>query len=112
MFAAKENIIPHFEFICSVDQGIDVNWKVLACKSIVEKAMNDNAFHFNEHEGRILRGAKINLGLDAEDFYLADCLDLHSVELSDYGKAELIDYLADLTKGYFWYAQSVTRKQK
>lgn len=104
MFAAKENIIPHFETISSVDQGSDVNQKVWACESIVKKAMADTAFEVNEQEARILRGAQVNLSLSAEDFHLVCCLDLHSVELSDYGRWELIDYLADLTKENFWFA--------
>lgn len=104
MFAAKENIIPHFETISSVDQGADVNWKVQACESIVKKAMNDTAFQIDEYEARILRGAEYNLGLDAEDFHLVCCLDLSCIELSEYGRCELIDYLADLTKEYFWFA--------
>lgn len=104
MFAAKENIIPHFETICSVDHGADVNWKVQACKSIVEKAMADTAFQISANEAKILRGAEFNMGLDAEDFYLAYCLDLHCVQLSEYGRCELIDYLADLTHENFWFA--------
>lgn len=104
MFAAKENIIPHFETISSVDHGTDVNWKVQACESIVKKAMTDTAFQVSELEARILRGAEVNLGLDAEDFHLVCCLDLSCIELSEYGRCELIDYLADLTKGNFWFA--------
>lgn len=112
MFAAKENIIPHFELITSVDHGSDVNWKVRACERIVKKAMHDTAFQFDEYEGRILRGAHINLGLDAEDFHLVDCLDLHVVELSEYGVCELIDYLAEITKERFWYALAQSEEQK
>lgn len=109
MFAARENIIPHFERITSVDHGTNVNWKVRACESIVRKAMESKAFRFDYDEGRILRGAHINLGLDEEDFHLVDCLDLHFVELSEYGVCELIDYLADLTGDYFLYALSLTK---
>ncbi len=107
MFAHKDNIIPHFEFISSVDHGIEVNWKVWACESIVKKAMESTAFKVNEYEARILRGAEFNLGLDAEDFHLVVCLDLSCIQLSDYGRCELIDYLAELTKENFWHAQSV-----
>lgn len=116
MFAARENIIPHFEFISSVDHGTDVNWKVRACERIVKKAMASTFFEIDEYEARILRGAKVNLGLDAEDFHLVFCLDLHSVELSEYGRCELIDYLAELTSRHFFYAQSQqkpdTKKKK
>lgn len=104
MFAAKENIIPHFEIISSVDHGSDANWKVWACESIAKKAMAGTSFHVSETEARILRGAQINLGLDAEDFHLVCCLDLSCIELSNYGRCELIDYLAELTKDYFWAA--------
>lgn len=104
MFAAKENIIPHFEIITSVDHGADVNWKVQACESIVKKAMADTAFQVSELEARILRGAEVNLGLDAEDFHLVCCLDLSCIDLSEYGRCELIDYLADLTHENFWFA--------
>lgn len=104
MFAANQNIIPHFETICSVDHGADVNWKVWACKSIVEKAMADTAFQISANEAKVLRGAEFNMGLDAEDFHLVYCLDLHCVQLSEYGRCELIDYLADLTHENFWFA--------
>lgn len=104
MFALKENIVPHFETISSVDHGTAVNWKVRACESIVRKAMESTAFEVNEHEARILRGAEFNLGLDNEDFHLVFCLDLHCVQLSNYGRCELIDYLAELTGEYFWHA--------
>jgi len=104
MFALKENIIPHFETICSVDHGADTNWKVWACESIVKKAMESTCFNVSETEARILRGAQVSLGLDAEDFHLVYCLDLHCVELSEYGRCELIDYLADLTHENFWFA--------
>lgn len=104
MFAAKENIVPHFEIISSVDHGADVNWKVHACESIVKKAAADTAFRVSELEARILRGAEVNLGLDDEDFHLVCCLDLSCIELSEYGRCELIDYLADLTKENFWFA--------
>lgn len=104
MFALKENIIPHFEVISSVDHGTDVNWKVWACESIVKKAMENTAFQITADEAKILRGAEFNLGLDAEDFHLVYCLDLHFIQLSDYGRCELIDYLADLTHENFWFA--------
>ena len=104
MFAAKENVIPHFEIISSVDHGADINRKIWACESIVKKAMESTSFSVSETEARILRGAQINLGLDAEDFHLVCCLDLSCIELSEYGRCELIDYLADLTKENFWFA--------
>lgn len=104
MFALKENIIPHFETMSKVDHGTDVNWKVYACESIVKKAMESFCFEIDDFEARILRGAQINLNLDTEDFHMIYCLDLHSVQLSDYGKCELIDYLADNTKENFWFA--------
>lgn len=104
MFAARENIIPHFETISSVDHGADVNWKVWACERIVRKAMQSTAFEIDAYEARILRGAEVNLGLDAEDFHLVFCLDLHCIQLSEYGRCELIDYLADLTGENFWFA--------
>ncbi len=107
MFAAKENIIPHFEIMSSVDHGADVNWKVWACESIVKKAMESTAFQVSELEARILRGAQVNLGLDAEDFHLVCCLDLSCIELSEYGRGELIDYLAELTGENFWFALRV-----
>lgn len=112
MFALKENIIPHFEFISSVDHGSDINWKVWACESIAKKAMDSLSFEINEYEARILRGAEFNLGLDADDFYLAFCLDLHSVQLSEYGRCELIDYLAEITSRHFFYAQSQQKQTK
>lgn len=112
MFALKENIIPHFELISSVDHGTDINWKVWACESIVKKAMESTAFQIDEYEARILRGAECNLGLDAEDFYLVYCLDLHFIELSEYGRCELIDYLAEITSRHFFYAQSVIKGVK
>lgn len=104
MFAAKKNVIPHFEVISSVDHGADVNWKVHACESIVKKAMADTAFNVSKLEARILRGAQANLNLDADDFHLVCCLDLSCLELSEYGREELIDYLADITKENFWFA--------
>jgi len=104
MFALKENIIPHFEIMSSIDHGADINWKVWACESIVKKAMESTAFQIDSSEAKILRGAQINLGLDEEDFHLVYCLDLHVIQMSDYGRQELIDYLADLTGKYFWFA--------
>ena len=104
MFALKENIIPHFEIMSSVDHGADINWKIWACESIVKKAMESTAFQIDSHEAKILRGAQINLGLDEEDFHFVYCLDLHYVQLSDYGRCELIDYLAELTGENFWFA--------
>lgn len=109
MFAAKENIIPHFELISSVDHGTDANWKVWACESIVKKAMENTVFNVTANEAKILRGAEFNLGLDAEDFHLVVCLDLSYIQLSDYGRCELIDYLADLTHENFWFAQKVRK---
>lgn len=112
MFALKENIIPHFELISSVDHGNDVNWKVWACESIVKKAMESTAFDVSETEARILRGAQFNLVLDAEGFHLVCCLDLSCIELSEYGRCELIDYLAKITSRHFFYAQSVIKGVK
>lgn len=120
MFAAKENIVPHFKTICSIDQGSDVNPCIWAIKSIVEKLMSDEAgrgtFYYIDvdpgMEASMLRGADINLGLPTEDFYLAVCLDIHGLTLSSEGRTELIDYFADLTKEYFWYAQSQLQAQK
>lgn len=112
MFALKENIIPHFELISSVDHGSDINWKVWACESIVKKAMENTAFQIDANEAKILRGAEINMGLDAEDFHLVYCLDLHCVQLSEYGRCELIDYLAEITGNHFFYAQSVIKGVK
>lgn len=60
----------------------------------------------------MLRGAGINLGLPAVDFYLAVCIDLHGLTVSNEGRAELIDYFADLTKEYFWYAQREINAQE
>ncbi len=119
MFADKQNIIPHFEKICSVDQGTNVNSKVWACKSIVEKLMTEEPVMGSYtidvdpmSEAPILRGAEINLGLDAEDFWLVVCLDLHSLTVSHYGRGELIDYLAEITCEYYWYAQKVIAESK
>ena len=47
MFALKENIIPHFEIMSSVDHGADINWKIWACESIVKKAMESTAFQID-----------------------------------------------------------------
>ena len=120
MFAAEWNIIPHFETICSVDQGSEVNPLVWAAKSIVEKLMSDEADWGNQYtidvdpgmEASILRGAELNLELDTDDFYLCVCLDLHSLTVSREGRIEVIDYLADMTKNYFWYAQRVLEAKK
>ncbi len=120
MFALEENIVPHFKTICSIDQGRDVNPRVWAIKSIVEKLMSDEADYGTHYyidvdpgmEASMLRGAGINLGFPTEDFYLAVCLDLHSLTVSNEGRAELIDYFADLTKEYFWYAQRQLQAQK
>ena len=54
----------------------------------------------------------VRLGLPTVDFYLAVCIDLHGLAVSNEGRAELIDYFADLTKEYFWYAQSQLQAQK
>ena len=104
MFAVKENIISDFEIMSSVDHGADINWKIWACESIVKKAMESTAFQIDSNEAKILRGAQINLGLDEEDFHFVYCLDLHYVQLSEYGRCELIDYLAELTGENFWFA--------
>jgi len=117
---AKNSIIRHFETICSVDQGSDINPEVRAVKSIVEKLVSEDADQGKctgrgEHyffidvapgkEAAILRGADINLDLDAEDYHLFDSVNDHSLTVTEFGMEELIDYLADMTKNYFWYAQ-------
>lgn len=120
MFASKENIVPHFKAICSVDQGSNVNPRVRAIKSIVEKLMSDEAdrgtcYYIDVDPGMeasMLRGAGINLGLPTVDFHLAVCIDLHGLTVSNEGRAELIDYFADLTKEYFWYAQRESNAQE
>ena len=66
--------------------------------------MESTAFQIDSNEAKILRGAQINLGLDEEDFHFVYCLDLHYVQLSEYGRCELIDYLAELTGENFWFA--------
>ncbi len=112
MFALKENIVPHFAVIVSVDHGTDVNPKVQACYSLAQKMMLDNepTFDVTEEEAKILRGAEINLGLDSDDLHLCVCLNLHSVSFSRYGRDTVIDYMADLTKNHFFYAMRETGK--
>lgn len=91
----------------SVEQGYEVEPKLRACLSLVKKLMVQHGFEINEQEAKLLRSFEINEGLNVDDFCLMDCLDLHSVKVSDYGKAALIDYLADITKEKFWFAKDI-----
>lgn len=117
MFAADCNIIKHFQTMVSVDQGYMVQPKLEAALRIVENAMEarvnpDACFHWATNtELGLLNGAQINLGLPVEDFHILQTYDLNAYSFSREGAEEVIDYLADMYKEYFWYAQSVLASQ-
>lgn len=118
MFAHESIVIKHFETICSVDQGTAINPKVEAALRIVKNAMeareNTNAsFIFLDRiELGLLNGAQINLGLYGSDFHLLQTYDLNSYSFSREGAEDVIDYLADMFKENFWYAQQQLEVQK
>lgn len=118
MFAHESNIIKHFETICSVDQGTMINPKVNAALRIVKNAMEarEEAYPsfrwLDRTELGMLNGAKINLGLSADDFRIYQSFDLNGYSFSRRGAEIVIDYLADLLKEYFWYAQQELEAKK
>ncbi len=118
MFAHESIVIKHFETICSVDQGTAINPKVEAALRIVKNAMaareNGNAtFSFcDTTELGLLNGAQINLGLYGPDLHLLQTYDLNSYSFSCEGAEEAIDYLDDMFKENFWYAQQQLEVQK
>ena len=107
MFATIENIKKHYIKILSVDLGYEAESKVKTAQALTLKALENNYFDISYEESKIVLGFKIISGLDAEDFYCLYCLDLHSLQLSDYGKECFIDYLAETVKDYFYYAVGI-----
>ncbi len=111
MFAHESIVVKHFETICSVDQGTAVNPKVEAALRIVKNAMaarKDTHATFNYYgnmELGLLNGAQINLGMSDSDLHILQTYGLNGYSFSKEGAERVIDYLADLTKDYFWYAQ-------
>lgn len=118
MFAHESIVVKHFETICSVDQGTAVNPKVEAALRIVKNAMvaREDKYatfsYLDMMELGLLNGAKINLGLDAQDFHILQTYDLNSYSFSRRGAELVIDYLADMLKEYFWYAQQEIKAQE
>lgn len=117
MFAAEFNIIPHFETMCSIDQGTDVNPMVQAALRIVKNAMDarknpDQRFEFyTNDERKLLNGFQISTCTGAPDFVLCDCCDLHSYSFTKQGAEWIIDWLAERTKNLYWYAQTIIAEQ-
>lgn len=118
MFALESNIIKHFETICSVDQGTMVNPKANAALRIVKNAMEAREESYpsfrwlDSAELGLLNGAKVNLGLNGDDFRVYQSFDLNGYSFSRHGAEMVIDYLADLLKEYFWYAQRELKTQE
>lgn len=118
MFAHESIVVKHFETICSVDQGTAVNPKVEAALRIVKNAMEAREDSYpsfrwlDRTELGLLNGAKINLGLSGDDFRIYQSFDLNGYSFSRRGAESVIDYLADLLKEYFWYAQRELEAQK
>lgn len=118
MFAHESIVIKHFETICSVDQGTVINPKVEAVLRIVKNAMEaredtNASFTFLDRiELGLLNGAQINLGLYGPDLHLLQTYDLNSYSFSREGAEDVIDYLADMFKENFWYAQQQLEAQK
>ena len=118
MFAHESIVIKHFETICSVDQGTAVNPKVEAALRIVKNAMaaredkHATFSYLDMAELGLLNAAQINLGLYGHDFHILQTLDLNSYSFSRKGAECVIDYLADMFKEYFWYAQREIKAQE
>ncbi len=118
MFAHESIVIKHFETICSVDQGTAVNPKVEAALRIVKNAMEAREESYpsfrwlDSAELGLLNGAKINLSLSGDDFRIYQSFDLNGYSFSRRGAEMVIDYLANLLKEYFWYAQREVKAQE
>lgn len=68
MFALKENIIPHFELMSSVDHGSDINWKVWACESIVKKGYGKYSFSDQCQRSKDFEGRRVQHGAGCRRF--------------------------------------------
>lgn len=118
MFAHESIVVKHFETICSVDQGTAVNPKVEAALRIVKNAMaarEDKRATFSYLDAMelgLLNGAQVNLGMYGNDFHILQTYDLNSYSFSREGAERVIDYLADMLKEYFWYAQQEIEAKK
>ena len=118
MFAHEAIVIKHFETICSVDQGTAVNPKVEAALRIVKNAMEAREdkyatfSYLDTVELGLLNGAQINLGMYGHDLHILQTYGLNSYSFSRECAERVIDYLADMFKEYFWYAQREIKAQE